>query len=111
MSESAVASSWLPCWPARRSTRHSVASESPAIRDEVRTAEVIGALCLATDLGIGLPFEHGLQSTIVAMRIAEQSWGRRRDRGTGLLRVPALLCRLHRRCGEPAPNSLKTACC
>jgi HD-GYP domain-containing protein (c-di-GMP phosphodiesterase class II) len=41
------------------------------IRDEVRTAEVIGALCLATDLGIGLPFEHGLQSTVFAMRLAD----------------------------------------
>ena len=49
-----------------------MASASPAIRDEVRTAEVIGALCLATDLGIGLPFEHGLQSTIFAMRIADR---------------------------------------
>ena len=26
-------------------------------RDELRTAEVIGCLCLATDLAIGLPFE------------------------------------------------------
>jgi len=41
------------------------------IQDEVRTAEVIGALCLATDLGIGLPLEHGLQSTIIAMRLAD----------------------------------------
>jgi HD-GYP domain-containing protein (c-di-GMP phosphodiesterase class II) len=41
------------------------------IRDEVRTAEVIGALCLATDLGMGLPFEHGLQSTVFAMRLAD----------------------------------------
>ena len=48
-----------------------MAPESPAIRDEVRTAEVIGALCLATDLGMGLPFEHGLQSTVFAMRIAD----------------------------------------
>lgn len=40
--------------------------------DEVRTAEVIGALCLATDLAIGLPFEHGLQSTLVAMRLADR---------------------------------------
>ena len=51
--------------------RHLVAPESPVIRDEVRTAEVIGALCLATDLGMGLPFEHGLQSTIFAMRLAD----------------------------------------
>jgi hypothetical protein len=28
-------------------------------------------LCLATDLGMGLPFEHGLQSTIFAMRLAD----------------------------------------
>jgi HD-GYP domain-containing protein (c-di-GMP phosphodiesterase class II) len=46
-----------------------VAGQSP---DEVRTAEVIAALCLATDLGIGLPFEHGLQSTVFAMRLADR---------------------------------------
>ncbi|MDN5933853.1 MAG: hypothetical protein L0I24_22745, partial [Pseudonocardia sp.] len=40
--------------------------------DQIRVAEVIGALCLATDLGVGLPFEHGLQSTVVAMRLAER---------------------------------------
>ncbi len=39
---------------------------------EVRTSEVIAALCLATDLGMELPFEHGLQSTLVAMRLAER---------------------------------------
>jgi HD-GYP domain-containing protein (c-di-GMP phosphodiesterase class II) len=39
--------------------------------DEVRTAEVIGSFCLATDLAMGFPFEHGLQSTVVAMRLAE----------------------------------------
>jgi HD-GYP domain-containing protein (c-di-GMP phosphodiesterase class II) len=44
----------------------------PVVQDEVRTAEVIGALCLATDLGMGLPFEHGLQSTVVAMRLADK---------------------------------------
>jgi HD-GYP domain-containing protein (c-di-GMP phosphodiesterase class II) len=32
---------------------------------------VIGALCLATDLGMGFPFEHGLQETLIAMRLAE----------------------------------------
>lgn len=40
--------------------------------DEVRTAEVVGCLCLATDLAIGFPFEHGLQSTLVAMRLASR---------------------------------------
>jgi HD-GYP domain-containing protein (c-di-GMP phosphodiesterase class II) len=40
--------------------------------DEIRTAEVIGSLCLATDLAVGLPFEHGLRSTVVTMRLAER---------------------------------------
>ena len=38
----------------------------------MRTAEVIATLSLATDLAIGLPLEHGLQSTLVAMRLAER---------------------------------------
>jgi HD-GYP domain-containing protein (c-di-GMP phosphodiesterase class II) len=42
-------------------------------RDErVRAAEVIGALSLATDLGMGFPFEHGLQTTLIAMRLADR---------------------------------------
>ena len=44
----------------------------PPAYDEVRSAEVIGALCLATDLGMGLPLEHGLRSTMIAMRLAER---------------------------------------
>ncbi len=38
--------------------------------DRVRTAEVAAALCLATDLGMGFPFEHGLEATSMAMRLA-----------------------------------------
>ena len=30
------------------------------------------ALCLATDLGMGFPFEHGLQTTVIAMRLADR---------------------------------------
>ena len=41
-------------------------------REEVRTAEVIATLCLATDLGMGFPFEHGLEGTVVAMRLADE---------------------------------------
>jgi HD-GYP domain-containing protein (c-di-GMP phosphodiesterase class II) len=41
-------------------------------QDQVRTAELIGALCLATDLGMRLPFEHGLRSTLFAMRLARR---------------------------------------
>lgn len=38
----------------------------------MRTAELVAALGLATDLGIGLPLEHGFKTTLVAMRIAER---------------------------------------
>jgi HD-GYP domain-containing protein (c-di-GMP phosphodiesterase class II) len=41
-------------------------------RERVRAAEVIAALSLATDLGVGLPLEHGLHSTLLAMRIGER---------------------------------------
>jgi hypothetical protein len=41
-------------------------------REEVRAAEVIGSLSLATDLGIGVPLEHGLLSTWVAVRLADR---------------------------------------
>src|SRR4029453_6560224 len=40
--------------------------------ERVRTAEVIAALSLATDLGIGVPLEHGLQSALLAMRLGER---------------------------------------
>ena len=40
--------------------------------EQVRAAEVIGALCLATDLGMGFPFEHGLRSTLIAARLADR---------------------------------------
>ncbi len=39
--------------------------------EQVRTAEVIAAACLATDLGMAFPFEHGLQATLVTCRLAE----------------------------------------
>jgi HD-GYP domain-containing protein (c-di-GMP phosphodiesterase class II) len=40
--------------------------------EQVRSAELVAALCLATDLGMGFPFEHGLHSTLIAMRLADQ---------------------------------------
>src|SRR5215217_4376450 len=46
---------------------------SPAQGSEpVRTAELIAALCLATDLGMAFPFEHGLHTTLIAMRLANK---------------------------------------
>lgn len=38
--------------------------------EKVRAAEVIGAACLATDLGMGFPFEHGIEATLVSSRLA-----------------------------------------
>jgi len=38
---------------------------------KVRTAEMLATMCLATDLGMGFPFEHGLHATLMAMRLAD----------------------------------------
>jgi len=40
--------------------------------DRVRGAELIAATCLATDLAMGFPFEHGLRATAMTMRLAER---------------------------------------
>jgi HD-GYP domain-containing protein (c-di-GMP phosphodiesterase class II) len=40
--------------------------------ERVRTAEVIATLSLATDLRIGVPLEHGLQSALFATRMSER---------------------------------------
>lgn len=60
-----------------------VAGEAPSLRlidvtetsdipqERVRTAEIIASLSLATDLGMGFPFEHGLHSTLTTMRLCE----------------------------------------
>jgi hypothetical protein len=40
--------------------------------ERISAAEVIAALSLATDLSIGFDFEHGLRSTLVAVRLAER---------------------------------------
>lgn len=46
------------------------AADPAALGERVRAAEVIGALSLATDVGIGMSLGYGLQSTLVAMRLA-----------------------------------------
>src|SRR2546423_1237283 len=38
---------------------------------EVRLAELIGSMSLATDLGLGQPMEHVLRSCVLGLRIAE----------------------------------------
>ena len=39
--------------------------------DQVRTAELVASLSLATDLAIGVPLEHGLHSSIIATRLGD----------------------------------------
>ena len=41
-------------------------------QDGVRTAELVGSLSLATDLAMGLPLEHGLESAVIATRLARR---------------------------------------
>lgn len=40
--------------------------------EQIRAADLIGTLCLATDLGMAFPFEHGLRTTVIATRLAER---------------------------------------
>jgi DNA-binding CsgD family transcriptional regulator len=49
-----------------------VANDASVDVECVRAAEVIGTLCLATDLGMGFPFEHGLHTTLIARRLADR---------------------------------------
>jgi HD-GYP domain-containing protein (c-di-GMP phosphodiesterase class II) len=49
-----------------------VPDEQLSGRGHVRAAEVAAALCLATDVAVGFPFEHGLHATRVAVRLGER---------------------------------------
>jgi HD-GYP domain-containing protein (c-di-GMP phosphodiesterase class II) len=49
-----------------------VPDASSPVEQRVRAAEVIASLSLATDYGTRLPLEHGLRSTLVAMRLCER---------------------------------------
>jgi hypothetical protein len=45
---------------------------APGGGDRIGAAEVIAVLSLATDLGLGVALEHGLRSTLFAMRLCER---------------------------------------
>jgi HD-GYP domain-containing protein (c-di-GMP phosphodiesterase class II) len=47
-------------------------SAQPQMGGEIRAAELVATLCLATDLGMGFPFEHGLHTTLIAMRLGDR---------------------------------------
>jgi HD-GYP domain-containing protein (c-di-GMP phosphodiesterase class II) len=49
-----------------------VSAEASQGSEQVRAAELVATLCLATDFGMGFPFEHGLHSTLIAMRLADR---------------------------------------
>ena len=38
----------------------------------VRTAEIIAAISMATDLAVGFPLEHGLRSSVIAARLCDR---------------------------------------
>src|SRR6478752_2848274 len=40
--------------------------------DEVRLAELVATLSLGTDLGLGLPMEHVIRLTLIALRLADR---------------------------------------
>lgn len=46
-------------------------SSTPQDSETLRTAEVIASVCLATDLGMGFPLEHGLHATLMASRFCD----------------------------------------
>lgn len=46
-------------------------SEQATGAEQVRAAEVIASLCLAIDLGMAFPFEHGLQAALTTMRLCD----------------------------------------
>src|SRR5688572_10282283 len=54
------------------STFLTVSGASSSDGDQVRTAELLAALSLVTDLARRFPLEHGLHSTLVAMRLRER---------------------------------------
>jgi HD-GYP domain-containing protein (c-di-GMP phosphodiesterase class II) len=49
-----------------------VPSNVRASQERIRAAEIIAALSLATDLGIGVPLEHGLHSTLIGIRLCDR---------------------------------------
>ncbi len=55
--------------PSRRA--HAYSGQMTGAADGVRLAELVAALSLATDLGLGQPQQHIIRQTLIAMRVAE----------------------------------------
>ena len=72
-------------------------SRSPQSGEQVRTAELVAALCLATDSAWASRSSTVCTRTLIAMRLADRLGVDRDDGVADLLRLPALPCRLHHR--------------
>ena len=68
--------------------------------ESIRAAEAITTLSPATDLGIGMPLEHGSQSTLFAMRLADRLNVDGENGIADVLGVPALPRRPHGQCRQ-----------
>ena len=73
------------------------AARSAAGQAPIRAAEVVGALSLATDFGMGQPLEHTLRTAVLAVRLGELAGASAQDLvGRVLRRVAALVSGAHR---------------
>jgi HD-GYP domain-containing protein (c-di-GMP phosphodiesterase class II) len=53
-------------------TLHPASAVKPArVEQRIRTAELVGVLSIATDLGTGQPLEHALRSAMLSVRLGE----------------------------------------
>jgi HD-GYP domain-containing protein (c-di-GMP phosphodiesterase class II) len=52
-------------------TKDAAAPVPPTYEEPIRTAELVGALSIATDLGTGQPLEHALRTAVLAIRLGE----------------------------------------
>ena len=75
--------------------------QHPQGEERIHAAEVIAALSLATDLGIGVRWSTGCRARC-GDSARRAPWCRLGDGVADLLCVPAVLRRLHRRCGIAA---------
>jgi HD-GYP domain-containing protein (c-di-GMP phosphodiesterase class II) len=60
-----------PAYPGGRAGKPPYAGRVTVADDNVRLAELVAALSLATDIGLGQPQQHIIRQTLIAMRMAQ----------------------------------------
>ena len=66
-----------------------------AARSNVRLAELLAVLSLATDLGMGLPMEHVLRQCVLSLRLARTARGSRMtDSSIGFTEITTIIIAL-----------------